>query len=261
MRIVTFASGSTGNCSLITEGGTNILIDAGISMRRTLAALEQLGLAPRELSGVLITHEHSDHISGLNMLVKHHNIKIFAPEALCCVLAKMKPQIANNLNRISENDKTDFGDIAVGCFRTPHDAAYSVGYRFEGESTIAYATDTGHISDELVRGLEGAQLALIESNHDPEMLRTGPYPYYLKQRILSPRGHLSNYDSGKLALHLAKSGTKHIILGHLSRENNTPELAYKTVRDAISTEKAEISVAPMNNLLAVTVGERVKCSV
>lgn len=262
MRIVTFASGSTGNCSLITEGRANILIDAGISMRRTLAALESLGLAPRDLCGVLITHEHSDHISGLPMLVKHHNVKVFAPKALCGVLADMKPQIKNNLNYIPEDDKSDVGGIAVSCFRTPHDAAYSVGYRFEGNNnTVAYATDTGSISDELVRGLEGAELALIEANHDTEMLRTGPYPYYLKRRILSPRGHLSNDDSGKLAMHLAKSGTKHIILGHLSRENNTPELAYKTVYDAISTENAEISVAPMNNLLAVTAGERVKCLV
>lgn len=261
MRIVTFASGSTGNCSLITEGGANILIDAGISMRRTLAALETLGLAPRDLCGVLITHEHSDHISGLPMLVKHHDVKVFAPKALCGVLADIKPQITDNLNCIPENDKADLGGIEVSCFRTPHDAAYSVGYRFEADSTVAYATDTGSISDELVRGLEGAELALIEANHDVEMLRTGPYPYYLKQRIFSPRGHLSNNDSGKLALHLAKSGTKHIILGHLSRENNTPELAYNTVHDAILTEKTEISVAPMNNLLAVTVGERVKCLV
>ena len=261
MRIVTFASGSTGNCSLITEGGANILIDAGISMRRTLAALETLGLAPRDLCGVLITHEHSDHISGLPMLVKHHDVKVFAPKALCGVLAEMKPQISSNLNCIPEDDKTDLGGIAVSCFRTPHDAAYSVGYRFEGDSTVAYATDTGSISDELVHGLEGAELALIEANHDVEMLRTGPYPYYLKRRIFSPTGHLSNIDSGKLALHLAKSGTRHIILGHLSRENNTPELAYKTVYDAITTENTEISVAPMNNLLAVTAGERVKCLV
>lgn len=261
MRIVTFASGSTGNCSLITEGRANILIDAGISMRRTLAALGLLGLAPRDLCGVLITHEHSDHISGLPMLVKHHNVRIFAPEALCEVLAVMKPELKNNLNYIPEDDKTDLGGVAVSCFRTPHDAAYSVGYRFEGYNTIAYATDTGSISEELVRGLEGAELALIEANHDLEMLRSGPYPYYLKRRIISPTGHLSNDDSGKLALHLAKSGTKHIILGHLSRENNSPKLAYDTVCAAISTEDAEISVAPMNNLLAVTVGERVKCLV
>lgn len=261
MRIVTFASGSTGNCSLITEGRANILIDAGISMRRTLAALESLGLAPRDLCGVLITHEHSDHISGLPMLVKHHDVRIFAPKALCEVLAIMKPELKNNLNYIPEDDKADFDGVAVSCFRTPHDAAYSVGYRFDGEKTIAYATDTGSISEELVRGLEGAQLALIEANHDVEMLRSGPYPYYLKRRIISPTGHLSNDDSGKLALHLAKSGTKHIILGHLSRENNSPKLAYDTVHAAISTQNAEISVAPMNNLLAVTVGERVKCLV
>ena len=261
MRIVTFASGSTGNCCLVSDGGVNVLIDAGISARRIVQGLGVLGLAPQDVCGVLITHEHSDHISGLPMLVKHYGVTVFAPKALCGVLAGMKPQITNNLNCMPEDDKAELGGIAVSCFRTPHDAAYSVGYRFEGENIIAYATDTGSISDELVRGLEGAELALIEANHDVEMLKTGPYPYYLKQRIISPRGHLSNVDSGKLALHLAKSGTKHIILGHLSRENNTPELAYKTVYDAITTENTEISVAPMNNLLAVTAGERVKCLV
>ncbi len=259
MRIVTFASGSSGNCSLVSEGKANILIDAGISMRRTAAALAQLGLAPRDLCGVLITHEHSDHISGLPMLIKHHDLRIFAPKPLCEELSRIKPEIKNNLNYIPEDDKFELGGIEIGCFRTMHDAAYSVGYRFSAEQTLGFATDTGSINDELLGGLEGAELALIEANHDIQMLKNGPYPYYLKRRILAPTGHLSNDDSAFLAAYLASHGARHIILGHLSRENDTPELALNAVRAAVSCENVQISVAPANNMLAVEAGERVQC--
>ena len=189
MRIVTFASGSSGNCSLVSEGKANILIDAGISMRRTVAALAQLGLAPQDLCGVLITHEHSDHISGLSMLIKHHNLSIFAPKPLCEELCRVKPEIKSNLNYIPEDDRLSLGGVEVSCFRTMHDAAYSVGYRFEGEETLGFATDTGSINDELIAGLEGADTALIEANHDIAMLKNGAYPYFLKRRILAPTGH------------------------------------------------------------------------
>lgn len=259
MRIVTFASGSTGNCSLITDGKANILIDAGISMRRTVAALGELGLTPQDLCGVLITHEHSDHISGLSMLVKHHNLKIFAPEDLSWTLCRINPQLKENINYIPVSEPCDLSGINVTAFPTPHDAAYSYGYRFEGSSVIAFATDTGCVTDDMLAGLTGADIALIEANHDTDMLKYGPYPYHLKRRISSPCGHLSNYDCGKLALHLAKYGTKHIILGHLSRENNTPEIALKAVKSALEGQNVDISVAPMNNMLAVSVGERVQC--
>lgn len=259
MRIVTFASGSTGNCSLISDGGANILIDAGISMRRTVAALNELGLSPQDLCGVLITHEHSDHISGLSMLAKHHNISIFAPSALCEVLCTVKPELKSRLYRVPVNDTFVVGDIEVRAFRTPHDSKYSVGYRFEDSSSIAFATDTGSLTDELVLGLEGAELALIEANHDIEMLKNGPYPYFLKRRILSDRGHLSNDDCAKLALYLAKSGTKDIILGHLSRENNTAQTAFDAVNAAICGESVALHVAPMDKKLAISVEDSVEC--
>ncbi len=261
MRIVTFASGSTGNCGLISDGEANILIDAGISMRRTVSALNELGLSPRDLCGVLITHEHSDHISGLSMLAKHHDISIYAPKELCEVLASMKPELKNRLIAIPVNEAFDMGGIEVKAFRTPHDAKFSVGYRFEGSSVAAFATDTGSITDELVYGLEGARLALIEANHDLEMLRNGPYPYFLKRRILSENGHLSNEDCAKLALHLAKSGAWDIIVGHLSRENNTPQLAFDTVSAGLSGENVGLHVAPMDKMLAVSVGDSVQCSI
>ena len=259
MRIVTFASGSTGNCGLISDGEANILIDAGISMRRTVSALKELGLSPQDLCGVLITHEHSDHISGLSMILKHHNISVYAPQELCEVLAAMKPELKSRLIAIPVNEAFGLGGIEVKAFRTPHDSKFSVGYRFEGSSVAAFATDTGSITDELVCGIEGARLALIEANHDLEMLLSGPYPYILKRRILSENGHLSNEDCAKLALHLAKSGAWDIIVGHLSRENNTPQLAFNTVSAGLTGENVGLHVAPMDKILAVSVGDSVQC--
>lgn len=259
MRIVTFASGSTGNCSLITDGETNILIDAGISMRRIVNALDELGLTPQDLCGVLITHEHSDHISGLKMLVKHHNIRIFVPQQLLNIFSRTKPEFCSNITVIPVGEFFPVGNINIKAFRTPHDSGFSVGYRFEGSSKIAYATDTGCVTDDMLDGLEGAELVLIEANHDIEMLKSGPYPYYLKRRILSSRGHLSNEDCGNLALHLAKSGTRHIIVGHLSRENNTPELALSVINAALTGENVCVYAAPMDKMLAVSVEDIVKC--
>ncbi len=261
MRIVTFASGSTGNCSIITDGKANILIDAGISMRRVVSALGEYGLTPQDLCGVLITHEHSDHISGLSMLNKHYRLPIFAPTELCDVLADVKPELSSSLNDISVGEVLNIDSLKIRAFRTPHDARFSVGYRFEGSGVFAFATDTGSITDEMLNGLSGADTALIEANHDVEMLKNGPYPYFLKKRILSDHGHLSNNDCGKLALELAKSGTRHIILGHLSKENNTRERALNTVSTALCGLDAEVAVAPMKNFLAVSVGDEVKCSV
>jgi len=252
MRIVTFASGSTGNCSLISDGGANILLDAGISARRIETSLAACGLSPRDICGVLITHEHSDHISGLPILIKKNpGLKIFAPSLLCSALRKACPTIEKALNYIPIGEDFELSGLTVKAFCTPHDAECSVGYRFTGSSVLAYATDTGSITDEMLNGLTGADIALIESNHDLTMLRSGPYPYPLKRRILSENGHLSNDDCAKLAFSLAISGTKRIILGHLSRENNIPELALKTVEAALIGLDVEVSVAPMKDMLVV----------
>ena len=251
MRIVTFASGSTGNCSLISDGGVNILLDAGISARRIEKSLEACGVSPHDLCGVLITHEHSDHISGLPLIVKRYGLPVYAPSLLCSALRRAAPDIEGSLRYIPVGESFSVGDISVRAFRTPHDAAFSVGYRFEGSAVLAFATDTGCVTDDMIDGLTGADIALIESNHDPDMLRCGPYPYPLKRRILSEYGHLSNIDCAKLALHLAKSGTKHIILGHLSRENNRPERALGTVEAELAGFDAKVYVAPMAQLLSV----------
>lgn len=258
MRIVTFASGSTGNCSLISDGGVNILIDAGISARRITECLAMQGLSPQDICGVLITHEHSDHISGLPVFTKKYGVRVCAPEKLCAILKRL-PKLNAEFDYIPVGEKMSIGSISLTAFPTPHDSQLSFGYRFEGSAVLGFATDTGHVSEDMIKGLCGADIAVIEANHDLDMLRDGIYPYYLKRRVMSKTGHLSNADCAELAKTLSESGTKQIILGHLSRENNTPELAYDTVSAVIDSEKTKIYVAPANKALEVSVEDRVQC--
>ena len=259
MRIVTFASGSTGNCCLVSDGGVNVLIDAGISARRIVQGLGVLGLAPQDVCGVLITHEHSDHISGLPVLVKRTGMRIFAPSELGEVLKRVKPELSESIDYIPPDGGLCVGDVRITAFPTPHDTSASFGYRIEGSEVFAFATDTGHISDELLQGLQGADTVVIEANHDKVMLKNGPYPPFLKQRVLSKHGHLSNDDCAKLACLLADSGTRQIILGHLSQQNNTPEAAETAVSEALSGRNVKIYTAPANKLLEVLIGDGVQC--
>ena len=259
MRIVTFASGSTGNCCLVSDGGVNVLIDAGISARRIVQGLGVLGLAPQDVCGVLITHEHSDHISGLPVLVKRTGMRIFAPSELGEVLKRVKPELSESIDYIPHDGGLCVGDVRITAFPTPHDTSASFGYRIEGSEVFAFATDTGHISDELLQGLQGADTVVIEANHDKVMLKNGPYPPFLKQRVLSKHGHLSNDDCAKLACLLADSGTRQIILGHLSQQNNTPEAAETAVSEALSGRNVKIYTAPANKLLEVLIGDGVQC--
>ena len=259
MRIVTFASGSTGNCCLVSDGGVNVLIDAGISARRIVQGLGVLGLAPQDVCGVLITHEHSDHISGLPVLVKRTGMRIFAPSELGEVLKRVKPELSESIDYIPHDGGLCVGDVRITAFPTPHDTSASFGYRIEGSEVFAFATDTGHISDELLEGLQGADTVVIEANHDKVMLKNGPYPPFLKQRVLSKHGHLSNDDCAKLACLLADSGTRQITLGRLSQQNNTPEAAETAVSEALSGRNVKIYTAPANKLLEVLIGDGVQC--
>ena len=235
MRAVTFASSSTGNCALVSGKNTNILIDAGISMKRIVACIDSRGLAPGDIDGVFITHEHSDHISGLSMLLKYYRLKVYAPRTVAARLCGMIPYMEDSLTVIHTLQPFELGELAVTAFHTPHDTDESVGYRFDGEGgSFGFCTDLGQVTDEVRGALCGVGGAVIESNHDEEMLRYGPYPAYLKRRILSDRGHLSNEMCGELAVFLAQNGAGELILGHISRENNTPEKALRSVRAALS---------------------------
>ncbi|UOO38440.1 MBL fold metallo-hydrolase [Oscillospiraceae bacterium CM] len=241
MTVCTLASSSSGNCTLVSHGGVHVLIDIGISLRRITAALKQLGLTPGDLSGVLLTHEHADHISGLGMLVKHHQTRFYASNGVAQALCEIVPGASSCLVPFIAGTEFSLGDLLVTSFVTPHDTPESVGYRIDsGRSTLAFVTDIGCVTQPILNAVLGADVAVIEANHDVNMLKNGAYPPYLKRRILSERGHLSNADSGLFAQRLAKSGTRKLILAHLSRENNTPHLALETVGTALMAAGASV---------------------
>ena len=251
MKVCTFASASSGNCAFVSDGKTHILIDAGISMKRIKASLACVGLCPEDLTGILITHEHSDHIAGLNMLSKHYGIPVIASEECAYGVIRAVPAAEKFISVFEAGREFDLRGLTVKSFRTPHDAPGSVGYTVQnGGSKFAYVTDFGSVTDEIVDAVMGAQMAVVESNHDIEMLRHGPYPPYLQRRILSGNGHLSNDDSGVFCTALVNSGARYIVLAHLSKDNNTPRLAYDTVAGTISECGAktgrdmELEVAP-----------------
>ena len=244
MKLSVFASGSTGNCLLLSDYHTNILIDAGISMRRIQGFLFQNGLSWQDIGGVLITHEHSDHISGLEMIAKKTEIPVFAPHTVANRLLGRYPALAQRLRVIPVGEKFEVGDVSVLAFHTPHDTDESVGYRVTGSAVFAIATDMGCVTDEIRCGLMGADAVLIEANHDLQMLRDGPYPFSLKRRILSDRGHLSNEHCAALARVLAENGTGQIILGHLSQENNRPALALRAVGEVLRGLDVSLLCAP-----------------
>lgn len=259
MKVSVFASGSSGNCLLVDNEDTGLLIDAGISLRRIRTALQQAGHCMQDIGGVLITHEHSDHISGLKMLVKYHQLPVYAPRTVANRLRGLLPEIGDSLREIPVGEPFTVGNLTVLAFHTPHDTDESVGYRVEGDGIYAHATDMGCVTEEVLRALTGADTVLIESNHDEEMLRYGPYPVHLKRRILSDRGHLSNDNCAKLARTLADSGTRRIILGHLSRENNTPQKAFIASSAALAGTDAALYCAPVLGLLTVPVERETLC--
>ena len=260
MIVKVFASGSGGNCLLLSEERTNLLIDAGISMRRLREALRGADLDIQDIGGVLITHEHSDHVSGLKMLLKYVDLPLYAPHTVAARLCGRLPEAAEGMHVIPTGEDFALGAFTVRAFHTPHDTDESVGYRVRGQGVFALATDMGHVTDEVWEGLRGADTVLIESNHDLEMLYNGPYPPQLKRRILSERGHLSNNDCAQLALRLAESGTRQVILGHLSKENNRPEIAMSETEQALTGRDVALYCAPAWGCLRLEVKGREVCS-
>lgn len=261
MTFTVFASGSSGNCSLVSEGDTHVLLDAGISLRRLRSFLSARGLKPEDLSGVVITHEHNDHISGIPMLTKHCGRPLFAPCASATLLSRADAGVEAFMHRIREDEEFMLGKLRIRAFPTPHDSACSVGYRFEaGGRVLGYCTDCGSLTDDVKMGLSTCDAVMLEANHDENMLCTGPYPVSLKRRILSDRGHMSNAVCAALAVSLAEQGCGSFILGHLSKENNRPALAYDCVRSALDVRgfrERELYVAPPLGTLSLEVK---KCS-
>lgn len=247
----TLASGSSGNCSLFSDGKTNILIDAGISARRIKKAVAEFGMGLEDITAILLTHEHGDHIGGLATLEKYYEIPIYASVGTTGALRAKLPGIISAVNSFTPGEHILLNGVDISTFRTPHDAAESCGFRVfssRGQS-VAVVTDLGYVPDSVVRAVSGAETVLLESNHDLFMLKYGHYPTYLKERIGSERGHLSNDCCGAAAVELVKSGTKNIILGHLSRENNTVSKARNTVAEILKNgdvmaDDVRLDVAP-----------------
>ena len=255
MRICTIASSSSGNCTLVSHEETHILIDAGVSARRISTALRELGLCCCDISAIFVTHEHTDHICGLKTLEKQFCIPVMAPLTVANGICQAVPEIDCYIQTIPVGEELTIGKLSIHAFHTPHDTEESVGYKVtDGEKTFALATDMGHVSEEVLRELIGVDAAVLEANHDLELLKNGPYPFHLKKRILSDHGHLSNRLCGLLAGRLFEHGARNIILAHLSKENNTPELAYNTVAEqmkksgAIPGENVGLFVAPKAEL-------------
>lgn len=223
-------------------------------MRKIQTGLQQAGITMQEINGVLITHEHSDHISGLKMLLKHYNMPVFAPEKLGMKLLDLNENIEKNLNIIPVGKSFELNGFEVNACHTPHDVDESVAYRLDGEGSFALATDMGHVTDNIKDFLKGVDSALIESNYDENLLRIGPYPPFLKRRVASDRGHLSNECSARLAAFLEEHGTGKLVLGHLSRENNSPDRAFSAVKSALRSASTELFCAPAQGFMEIKIG-------
>lgn len=236
------ASGSRGNCALVASTRTRILVDAGISCRETFKRLKSLGEDPRSLSAILITHEHSDHIYGLATLAKKLRIPVLMTGATHHAWAKAmrdakgeRPQL-DQLERFESGHSFQVGDIAVKPFTIPHDAADPVGFTFRAEGIkIGIATDLGYLPVSVRDHLRGCDVLVMESNHDVEMLRGGPYPWSVKQRVMSRVGHLSNEALADFFVNDYDNSATFVVLAHLSEQNNHPEIARREAEKALAT--------------------------
>lgn len=260
MRLCSIASGSSGNCIYVGSESTHLLVDTGISKKKIEESLTELDLKGEELNGILITHEHSDHIQGLGVLSRRYEVPIYATRgtlagiSACKTLGKMPDGL---FHEISSDSPFFIGDLKVKPFAISHDANEPTGFRIEKEDkAVAVATDLGIYDDYIVENLKNLNAVVLEANHDIHMLEVGPYPYPLKKRVLGDRGHLSNESSGRLLCNILHDKMKHIVLGHLSRENNFPELAYETVKLEVTMGNTPFD----GNEIPLMVAERDKMS-
>lgn len=228
-RFCSLFSSSRGNCTYIGSRDAGILIDCGVSAKRIAQTLSSLDVDVRSIRAIFITHEHTDHISGLRVFASRHHIPVYASTGTIGALEQMQLCGSFPLSEISAQG-TDVGGICVRPFALSHDAVQPVGYTVETSDgrRISVATDTGIVTEGILSAISGSDLVLLESNHDIGMLQTGPYPYAVKRRILSDKGHLCNDVSAETAVRLLESGTTRFCLAHLSRDNNMPQLAYQT---------------------------------
>lgn len=241
LRFSPLFSGSSGNSVYIGCDGGHLLVDAGVSCARVAAELKKIGLAPGDLSGVLVTHEHIDHIRGVGVLSRRFDLPVYATEGTWAAMDERVGVALKNVRVLEPMQDFYLGGMNVLAFETPHDAAQPVGYSVSlGGARLSVATDIGCVREGWLKVVSGSDAVLLESNYDPDMLRAGSYPYALKQRILGRRGHLANDDAGRAAVELVRRGARQVVLGHLSKENNFPALAEKCC--ALALEAAGVRV-------------------
>lgn len=261
LSVVSLFSGSKGNCTLVTAGEDRILIDAGRTAKAVVSALGSVGCEMENISAIFVTHEHCDHVSALPVLAKRYGMPIHMTRrsAEAMPLVEGSPLIGCLKLHDGEFRVILPGGAEICAFSVPHDSRECVGYRitFEGRS-IGVVTDIGYVTKRVFDMLFGCDTVMIEANHDKDMVRNGRYPEALKQRILSGGGHLSNDDCAELVSMLAKNGTRHIILAHLSEENNTPDIALETVGKALVDRRADLVAACADSVTEALCGCDVK---
>lgn len=242
LRLVSLASGSKGNCILVFSNTTAILVDAGLSYTRLCAELKDFGLTPDMLDGVVITHEHTDHICGLSKLAPH--TKVYAHPLTQRAIYQRTGQLKNVVDVDDYENGFGIGDVKVLPFRIPHDAAYPLAYSFEcSGARCSVATDIGMPTKGVLRNVRDSEVVLLEANHDLQMLKNGKYPPMLKARIMSNTGHLSNDATAVIARHLCEgSEVQRLILGHISENNNTEQLAFDTVERVLEEAQSDIEL-------------------
>lgn len=240
MKVQTIASGSKGNCAVVLCGETKIIIDMGISYLTLKKSLEENSLSFDMFTGILITHCHKDHINGLSSLIKHTTLNAYIPEAMYESLEDILPRTRCNFI----NDKFEINDVEIELIHTSHDAPSSVGFIITyDEKSLAFVTDTGYINRKFLNKMIQKDIYVIESNHDEIMLMDGPYPRFLKERVISDKGHLSNTTTAKYLKKIVGKNTRYVILAHISDTNNTEELALNTTQKELAETNIEILAA------------------
>lgn len=247
---------AVGNCLYVESENTKLLIDAGVSLKKIEKGLETINVSPTSLNGILVTHEHSDHIQSLGNLSKKFNLPVYANDETFDAMPKQTDKISTeNINKFKTAEKFCINDIEITPFSIPHDAAKPCGFNIIcNEDKISIATDIGHMTNDILKQLEGSKFVLLESNYDTEVLKCSKYPFYLKQRIAGPNGHLSNEVASKVINYLIKDNLHTAMLGHLSKESNFPELAYQTAVNEMINSGTDISK------IHLSVASRDECS-
>ncbi|MEW9123496.1 MAG: MBL fold metallo-hydrolase [Thermotaleaceae bacterium] len=246
LKFCSLASGSSGNCQFIASEESKILLDVGLAGKRIVSALESIGERGEKIQGILVSHEHSDHIKGIGILSRRFNIPIYANNNTWReMVGKIGPIHEENQRYFETGESFTIGDIKIKTYGISHDAVEPVAFSFHHEGAkISVATDLGHVDDRIMEEIRDADLLMLESNHDVEMLKMGKYPWFLKKRILGDFGHLSNETAGHVIADLLEGQGRiaHVLLGHLSKENNFPELAYETVKSILADRKIKIGL-------------------